>query len=85
MKLPTPFLVLATQNPIDQEGTYLLPEAQTDRFMLKCKIDYPEFEEEKTSHENGFYFGYSSNKTCDFFGTNCRSKKIINQIYLDEK
>ncbi len=49
MKLPTPFLVLATQNPIDQEGTYLLPEAQTDRFMLKCKIDYPEFEEEDKS------------------------------------
>ena len=43
MKLPKPFLVLATQNPIDQEGTYLLPEAQTDRFMLKCKIDYPDF------------------------------------------
>ena len=42
--LPTPFLVLATQNPIDQEGTYLLPEAQTDRFMLKCEIDYPEIE-----------------------------------------
>jgi MoxR-like ATPase len=40
MKLPKPFLVLATQNPIDQEGTYLLPEAQSDRFMLKCTIDY---------------------------------------------
>jgi MoxR-like ATPase len=47
MPLPKPFLVLATQNPIDQEGTYLLPEAQTDRFMLKCKIDYPEFEDER--------------------------------------
>ena len=45
--LPIPFLVLATQNPIDQEGTYLLPEAQTDRFMLKCEIDYPDFEDER--------------------------------------
>ncbi|MBF1096802.1 MAG: AAA family ATPase, partial [Riemerella sp.] len=47
MPLPKPFLVLATQNPIDQEGTYLLPEAQSDRFMLKCKIDYPSFEDER--------------------------------------
>ena len=47
MPLPKPFLVLATQNPIDQEGTYLLPEAQSDRFMLKCKIAYPSFEDER--------------------------------------
>jgi MoxR-like ATPase len=45
--LPTPFLVLATQNPIEQEGTYPLPEAQVDRFMLKLKVDYPTFEEER--------------------------------------
>jgi len=45
--LPSPFLVLATQNPIEQEGTYPLPEAQVDRFMLKLKIDYPSKEEEK--------------------------------------
>ena len=45
--LPDPFLVLATQNPIEQEGTYQLPEAQTDRFMLKVVIDYPTIEEEK--------------------------------------
>jgi MoxR-like ATPase len=45
--LPSPFLVLATQNPIEQEGTYPLPEAQVDRFMLKLKIDYPTKEEEK--------------------------------------
>ena len=43
MALPDPFLVMATQNPIEQEGTYTLPEAQTDRFMLKVVIDYPEF------------------------------------------
>jgi MoxR-like ATPase len=45
--LPTPFLVLATQNPIEQEGTYPLPEAQVDRFMLKLKVDYPTPEEER--------------------------------------
>ena len=46
-KLPKPFFVLATQNPIEQEGTYPLPEAQTDRFMMKLKVDYPSYEEEK--------------------------------------
>ena len=46
-KLPEPFLVLATQNPIEQEGTYPLPEAQVDRFMLKVVIDYPKHEEER--------------------------------------
>ena len=46
-ELPKPFLVLATQNPIEQEGTYPLPEAQVDRFMLKVVIDYPKLEEEK--------------------------------------
>lgn len=45
-ELPLPFFVLATQNPIEQEGTYPLPEAQTDRFLLKIKIDYPSFEDE---------------------------------------
>ncbi len=47
-KLPTPFVVLATQNPIEQEGTYNLPEAQLDRFMMKISVDYPEFEAEKS-------------------------------------
>jgi MoxR-like ATPase len=47
MRLPEPFLVLATENPIDQEGTYPLPEAQIDRFMFKVIIDYPSFEEER--------------------------------------
>jgi len=55
-ELPYPFLVLATQNPIEQEGTYPLPEAQVDRFLMKVKVDYPSFEEELqvvqlTSHE----------------------------------
>ena len=50
-ELPKPFLVLATQNPIEQEGTYPLPEAQVDRFMLKVVIDYPKLEEEKKLQE----------------------------------
>jgi MoxR-like ATPase len=47
-KLPTPFVVLATQNPIEQEGTYNLPEAQLDRFMMKVHVDYPDYEAEKS-------------------------------------
>ncbi|GGK80081.1 AAA family ATPase [Haloarcula sebkhae] len=47
-ELPRPFFILATQNPIDQSGTYALPEAQTDRFMLKLLVDYPEYDEERT-------------------------------------
>jgi len=49
--LPEPFMVMATQNPIEQEGTYPLPEAQVDRFMLKCRIDYPSREDEQTISE----------------------------------
>lgn len=85
MPLPKPFLVLATQNPIDQEGTYLLPEAQSDRFMLKCKIDYPEFEDERkvmrmvsTSHQPEVKQVISLQNIVE-------AKSIVNQIYLDEK
>ncbi len=85
MPLPKPFLVLATQNPIDQEGTYLLPEAQSDRFMLKCKIDYPEFEDERkvmrmvsTSHQPHIKPVISLQNVVE-------AKELINQIYLDEK
>jgi MoxR-like ATPase len=85
MHLPKPFLVLATQNPIDQEGTYLLPEAQSDRFMLKCTIDYPEFEDERkvmrmvsTSHPYDVKPVISLQNIVE-------AKSIVNQIYLDEK
>lgn len=85
MKLPKPFLVLATQNPIDQEGTYLLPEAQSDRFMLKCTIDYPKFEDERTimrmvstSHQPVVKPVIGLQDIMD-------AKELINQIYLDEK
>ncbi len=85
MPLPKPFLVLATQNPIDQEGTYILPEAQSDRFMLKCRIEYPEFEDERkvmrmisTSHQPEIKPVISLQNVVD-------AKILINQIYLDEK
>lgn len=85
MPLPKPFLVLATQNPIDQEGTYLLPEAQSDRFMLKCKIDYPKFEDERkvmrmvsTSHQPEIKQVISLQNIVE-------AKAIVNQIYLDKK
>lgn len=85
MPLPKPFLVLATQNPIDQEGTYLLPEAQSDRFMLKCKVDYPNFEDERsvmrmvaTQHQPEIRPVISLDQVVE-------AKKVINQIYLDEK
>ena len=85
MPLPKPFLVLATQNPIDQEGTYLLPEAQSDRFMLKCTIDYPDFEDERkvmrmvsTAHQPQIQQVISLEHIQE-------AKELINQIYLDEK
>lgn len=85
MPLPKPFLVLATQNPIDQEGTYLLPEAQSDRFMLKCHIDYPEYEDERkvmrmvsTAHQPSVSPVISLQNIID-------AKALISQIYLDEK
>ena len=51
--LPDPFFVIATQNPIEQEGTYPLPEAQLDRFMFNIKVDYPSFDEERQHHQPG--------------------------------
>lgn len=85
MILPKPFLVLATQNPIDQEGTYLLPEAQTDRFMLKCKIDYPEFEDERKVMRMISTQDIPEIKQVINLEQIVDAKKIINQIYLDEK
>ena len=85
MPLPKPFLVLATQNPIDQEGTYLLPEAQTDRFMLKCKIDYPEFEDERKVMRMISMQDIPQIRKVVDLNQIVEAKKLINQIYLDEK
>ena len=85
MLLPKPFLVLATQNPIDQEGTYLLPEAQTDRFMLKCKIDYPELEDERKIMRMISTQDIPTIRPVNSLDQIVEAKKLINQIYLDEK
>jgi MoxR-like ATPase len=84
-KLDEPFLVLATQNPIEQEGTYPLPEAQIDRFMMKVLIDYPTIEEEKLIvRENlakDFPTANSVLKTDDIL----RARNVVREVYMDEK
>ncbi len=84
--LPEPFLVLATENPIDQEGTYPLPEAQVDRFMLKVKISYPQKEEEK------LILNRMAHTETDLaiepvltLSTLLEARKLLNKIYVDEK
>lgn len=85
-KLDEPFLVMATQNPIEQEGTYPLPEAQIDRFMLKINITYPNREEElKILKENAFTNKeIKVNRVVEPSEIE-RAKKIVNEIYLDPK
>ena len=83
--LPKPFLVLATQNPIEQEGTYPLPEAQVDRFMLKVVTDYPKLEEEKLiirQNINGDKFEVKPILKADEI---IEARKVVRQVYLDEK
>jgi len=83
--LPKPFLVLATQNPIEQEGTYPLPEAQVDRFMLKVVIDYPKLEEEKLiirQNINGDKFNVKPILKAQEI---IEARKVVRQVYLDEK
>ena len=84
--LPSPFLVMATQNPIEQEGTYPLPEAQVDRFMLKVVIDYPSIEEEKKIiRENISEGGLPQVKPVTTVDEILRARKVVNEVYLDEK
>ena len=84
--LPIPFMVMATQNPIEQEGTYPLPEAQVDRFMLKVVIDYPSIEEEKKIiRENIAGEGLPQVKTVTSIDEILRARKVVNEVYLDEK
>lgn len=83
-KLPSPFLVLATQNPVEQEGTYPLPEAQLDRFMLKVVIDYPTpFEERIILDMGGSNLPESANKVVDIEEI-LRAKEIVKEIYMDD-
>lgn len=83
--LPKPFLVMATQNPIEQEGTYPLPEAQVDRFMLKVIIDYPTLEEEKRIIRGNL----SGERTTALPVTDAeqilRARKVVGEVYIDEK
>ena len=84
--LPNPFVVLATQNPIDQEGTYPLPEAQVDRFMLKVQLQYPSKEEEKiiirsNIHPDGMP---KANKVLTHNDIQ-RAKNLVRRVYVDEK
>lgn len=85
-KLDEPFLVLATQNPIEQEGTYPLPEAQTDRFMLKVKIDYPSKEEEKMIIRKSIS-GETTQQVDTVVSTEqiLRARQLVKKIYMDEK
>ena len=85
-KLDDPFLVMATQNPIEQEGTYLLPEAQIDRFMLKINISYPSLEEE---HEilKRMSFTNKKNEVKAVVGPLdiIRARSVVDEVYMDEK
>ena len=84
--LPEPFLVLATQNPIDQEGTYPLPEAQVDRFMLKLKIGYPDKKEERIildlMAKTRIVESVNTVVTPDKI---LKSREIVDEIYIDDK
>ena len=84
-KLPTPFLVMATQNPIEQEGTYQLPEAQVDRFMLKVIIDYPTLEEEKKIMRENLVGGLPQVMPVTTAEEIMRAREVVNQVYIDEK
>ena len=84
-KLPEPLLVLATQNPIEQEGTYPLPEAQVDRFMLKVVIDYPKLEEEKLIIRQNINGDKLSVKPILKADEIIEARKVVRQVYLDEK
>ena len=85
-KLPEPFLVMATQNPIEQEGTYPLPEAQVDRFMLKVVLPYPKREEERLIvRANVSSTGFEKpNKVVDPKQI-IRAREVVKKIYMDEK
>ncbi len=85
-KLPEPFLVLATMNPIEQEGTYPLPEAQTDRFMLKVVLDYPRKEEEKIIiRQNVRPGGQAEPQTVVHATDILTARQLVREVYMDEK
>lgn len=84
-KLDKPFLVMATQNPIEQEGTYPLPEAQVDRFMLKLVIDYPQKEEEQMIIRHNLAQSFPKASTILKPDDIIRARKVVKDVYMDEK
>ena len=83
--LPNPFLVMATQNPIEQEGTYPLPEAQVDRFMLKVVIDYPTLEEEKMIIRENLQGSMPKVMPVTTADEILKAREVVRQVYIDEK
>ncbi len=84
-KLPAPFLVMATQNPIEQEGTYPLPEAQVDRFMLKVVVNYPQKEEEKLIIRQNISEAKVVGKPILKVDDILEARKVVREVYMDEK
>ena len=84
-KLPDPFLVLATQNPIEQEGTYPLPEAQVDRFMLKVLVDYPKKEEERLIIRMNNIGEFPTATAVVSPEDILRARQVVREVYMDEK
>jgi MoxR-like ATPase len=84
-KLDEPFLVLATQNPIEQEGTYPLPEAQIDRFMMKVLIDYPSMEEERMIVRENLVKDFPKANAVLRIEDIIRARNVVREVYMDEK
>lgn len=83
--LPSPFLVLATQNPIEQEGTYPLPEAQVDRFMLKVRLNYPSLDEEVRVVYQNVLGEFPQAKKVVSVEEILAARKVVREVYIDEK
>jgi len=84
-KLEEPFLVMATQNPVEQEGTYPLPEAQVDRFMLKTVIDYPKMNEEQLIMRQNLTGSYDNVNAVASVEQINRARQAVKEVYMDEK
>ena len=84
-KLQEPFLVMATQNPVEQEGTYPLPEAQVDRFMLKTVINYPRLEDEQTIMRQNLNGRFGTVNPVVSVDQIIKAREVINEVYMDEK
>ena len=84
-KLEKPFLVMATQNPVEQEGTYPLPEAQVDRFMLKAVIDYPKIEDERQVIRQNLAGSFDKVNQVVTLEQILRAQQAVREVYMDEK